>query len=147
MKVLNYLFRCILIICISLSLVGLMAINVASNTILSYDYIISKLEQNNYYEETYKLVYSNFEKYIYQSGLDENIIENICTPQQVKEDIDIVIRTFDSGLDFLKHYIDGENSNAYDLIILDILMPKISGIDTAVALRKNDTKTPIVFIS
>lgn len=43
-----------------------------------------------------------------------------------KEDIDIVIRTFDSGLDFLKHYIDGENSNAYDLIILDVEMGKIN---------------------
>lgn len=35
----------------------------------------------------------------------------------------------------------------YDLIILDILMPKISGMDTAAQIRKKDTKTPIVFIS
>ena len=33
------------------------------------------------------------------------------------------------------------------MIILDILMPKISGMDTAAQIRKKDTKTPIVFIS
>ena len=35
----------------------------------------------------------------------------------------------------------------YDLIFLDILMPRISGMDTAERLRKTDTHTPIVFVS
>lgn len=64
-----------------------------------------------------------------------------------KEDIDIVIRTFDSGLDFLKHYIDGENSNAYDLIILDVEMAKINGIETAKEIRKLNKDVNIVFLT
>lgn len=55
----------------------------------------------------------------------------------------ISVSEFDDGNELLESHI----VHPYDLIILDILMPKISGIDTAVALRKNDTKTPIVFIS
>lgn len=35
----------------------------------------------------------------------------------------------------------------YDLIFLDILMPRISGMDTAERLRATDTHTPIVFVS
>lgn len=35
----------------------------------------------------------------------------------------------------------------FDLIILDILMPKISGMDTARLLREKGVKTPVVFIS
>ena len=32
----------------------------------------------------------------------------------------------------------------YDLIVLDIIMPKISGMDTAAALRKTDVETPVL---
>ena len=50
---------------------------------------------------------------------------------------------FDDGNELLKSHA----LVPYDLIILDILMPKISGIDTAAILRKTDTKTPVIFIS
>ena len=50
---------------------------------------------------------------------------------------------FEDGNELLKSH----SLQPYDLIILDILMPKISGIDTAAALRKTDSKTPIIFIS
>lgn len=53
------------------------------------------------------------------------------------------VQEFDDGNELLKSHA----LHAYDLIILDILMPKINGMDTAAALRKNDTATPIVFIS
>ena len=62
--------------------------------------------------------------------------------------IDSVIRNFsvnefDDGAELIKSH----EVLPYDLIILDILMPKISGMDTAAQIRKKDTKTPIVFIS
>ncbi len=53
------------------------------------------------------------------------------------------VNEFDDGNELLKSH----TLQPYDLIILDILMPKISGIETAAALRKKDTKTPIVFMS
>lgn len=50
---------------------------------------------------------------------------------------------FESGSELIKRH----RSVLYDLIILDILMPQISGIDTAAEIRKFDEKTPIVFVS
>lgn len=53
------------------------------------------------------------------------------------------VTEFDDGNELLKSH----SENPFDLIFLDILMPGISGMDTASVLRKNDSKTPIVFVS
>ena len=53
------------------------------------------------------------------------------------------VSTFDDGNCLLAEH--GET--AFDIIILDILMPKISGLDTAALLRENDKKTPVIFVS
>ncbi len=68
--------------------------------------------------------------------------------QKIIEAFNSVIRNFsvnefDNGNELIKSH----TLYPYDLIVLDILMPKISGMDTAAVLRKNDQKTPIVFIS
>ena len=55
---------------------------------------------------------------------------------------DFVVNEFEDGNQLLESHA----VMPYDLIILDILMPKINGIDTAAALRKTDTKTPVVFM-
>lgn len=53
------------------------------------------------------------------------------------------VETFSNGNDLLeKHALA-----PYDLIISDILMPDISGIEMAAELRRTDIKTPIVFMS
>ncbi len=49
---------------------------------------------------------------------------------------------FDDGNELLKSH----DLRRYDLIILDIIMPKISGMDTAAALRKTDVETPVFFV-
>ena len=54
-----------------------------------------------------------------------------------------VTEEFDDGRELLKRHAE----NPYDLIMLDIIMPEISGMDTAERLRETDKKTPIVFIS
>lgn len=61
------------------------------------------------------------------------------------KDIDgeFFVNEFDDGHELLKSHA----LSPYDLIILDILMPKISGIDTAAHLRETDTETPVIFIS
>lgn len=63
--------------------------------------------------------------------------------QKTIEALDSVIRNFsvnefDDGAELIKSH----EVLPYDLIILDILMPKISGMDTAAQIRKKDTKTP-----
>lgn len=54
-----------------------------------------------------------------------------------------VVNEFEDGNQLLESHA----VMPYDFILLDILMPKTSGIDTAAALRKTDTKTPIIFVS
>ena len=53
------------------------------------------------------------------------------------------VNEFDNGNDLVRSH----TAVPYDLIILDIIMPEISGIDTAAKIRENDSKTPIVFVS
>lgn len=50
---------------------------------------------------------------------------------------------FDNG----NALLESHGKHPFDLIILDILMPDINGMDTAVSLRKSDTETPIIFLS
>ncbi len=53
------------------------------------------------------------------------------------------VSTFENGNMLIKSH-DGR---AFDIIIMDILMPEISGIETAALIRKKDKKIPIVFLS
>ena len=57
------------------------------------------MEETNFYKETYELVKSNFEKYIYQSGLDEEVLENICTEEKLQKDINTIISNIYDGTD------------------------------------------------
>ena len=51
---------------------------------------------------------------------------------------------FDSGESFL---FDWEDDKAYDLVMLDIEMGKLSGIDLAVKIREQDQTLPILFVT
>ena len=48
-----------------------------------------------------------------------------------------------SGVDILNHY--EERENPYDIVILDIIMPGISGIEAARGIRKFDRNVIIIF--
>ena len=87
MKVLINLLKFIFITILTICLIALGAITVASSTILDKNYVIQKLEETDFYSGTYKLVESNFEKYIYQSGLDEDVLKSICTEDKVKKEV------------------------------------------------------------
>ena len=77
------------------------------------------------------------------------ICDNLKTERQKAIDaLQTVIKNFsitefDDGNELLKSHA----LLPFDLIILDILMPKINGINTAAILRKTDTKTPVIFMS
>ena len=68
----------------------------------------------------------------------EELVKILC--QVLKE---ASIDEFDTG----KELLQSHELRHYDLIFLDILMPEKSGLNIAAELRKNDTKTPIVFVS
>lgn len=84
---------------LAISIVGFVIIYILSGTVLNEIYMLSKLKNSNYYEETYKLLQSNFENYIQQSGLDEDVLKNIVTKEQMEEDTKIILTNIYDGLD------------------------------------------------
>lgn len=57
---------------------------------------------------------------------------------------DISLRAFDSGIELLA---DIQRGGGYDLLILDILMPGLSGIDLAAQIREQDNASKIIFLT
>ena len=97
MKVLINLLKFIFITILTICLIALGVITIASSTVLDKNYVMQKLEETNFYSGTYKLVESNFEKYIYQSGLDEEVLKSICTEDKVKNDINLMLSNIYDG--------------------------------------------------
>lgn len=60
-------------------------------TILDQKYVLSVLEENNYYESTEKRINEAFENYILQSGLEPSILNGLVTLDEVKLDVQNVI--------------------------------------------------------
>lgn len=97
MKVLKNLLKFIFITILTICIISLGIITIAFSTILDKNYVMQKLEETNFYADTYELVGSNFENYIYQSGLDEEVLNNICTEEKVKQDINIMLSNMYNG--------------------------------------------------
>ena len=97
MKIITNILKFIVmtILVLSLTFVGIK--NIAFSTIFNKQYVIEQLEATNFYSETYKLVESNFENYIGQSGLDEEVLQNICTEEKVRKDINTILSNIYDG--------------------------------------------------
>ncbi|MBQ9961222.1 MAG: response regulator transcription factor [Firmicutes bacterium] len=67
-----------------------------------------------------------------------------CVSQWAEDSgIAVLIKTFDNGDAMITH----EKAAPSDIIILDIMMPLLNGIDAAKELRKNSTVVKIVFLT
>ena len=97
MKVLTNLLKFILIMILTICMTAIGIITIAFSTVLNKDYVEQKLEETDFYSGLYKLVESNFENYIYQSGLDEEVLKEICSQDKVKKDINIMLNNIYSG--------------------------------------------------
>jgi len=114
MKVLAKIIKFVLITILTVGIVSIGIIKTVSSTILEKEYIAKQMEETNFYEETHKLVESNFENYIYQSGLDEDVLNNICTKEKVKKDIELILSNIYEGKDIeidTSEIADNLNSN------------------------------------
>ena len=99
MKVIINLLKFILITVLTICMISIGIITIIFSTVLSKNYIIQKLEETDFYSGTYKLVESNFENYIYQSGLDKEVLQNICTQEKVEADINVMLSNIYDGTD------------------------------------------------
>lgn len=97
MKVLKTITKYILTTILTVLIISYLLLNIASSTILSKSYILSKLEETDYYNKIYENVKSNFENYIHQSGLEEEVLEDIVTKEKIEKDIKIIINNIYEG--------------------------------------------------
>jgi len=73
------------------------------------------------------------------------------------EDEARISRFVKKGLELEQYVVhtacDGEaalklaESNAYDLVIMDILLPKMTGLEVSKKLREKDIRTPIIMLT
>ena len=82
----NILLSFILMIGILLSVILIIISNYTSRK-----NVLKKFDEIKMYNSVYEEVRDGFENYIYQSGLDINIIDKICTKEKVKNDIISVV--------------------------------------------------------
>ena len=114
MKVIVNLLKFILITILAICMISIGIITIMFSTVFDKNYVIQKLEETNFYSGTYKLVESNFENYIYQSGLDEQVLQGICTQEKVEKDINIMLSNIYGGTDQkidTKEIADNLNTN------------------------------------
>ena len=97
-KVIETIIKIILVILLFITIFAFGILNILSNTILDQEYTLNKLEETNYYANIYSQIKSDFRNYIYQSGLDENVIEDIVTPEEVKNETRKIIVGIYNGL-------------------------------------------------
>ena len=60
-----------------------------------------------------------------------------------KDSEDVIVELFSDG----DSLIDAHIKNPFDIILLDIVMPLMNGIDTAAQIRKNDKSVTLVFLT
>ena len=97
MKVITNILKFIIMIILVLCIIFVGNKNIAFSTIFNKQYIVKKLEATNFYSKTYKLVEESFENYIGQSGLDEEVLQNICTEDKVRKDVNIILSNIYDG--------------------------------------------------
>lgn len=72
-------------------------------------------------------------------------IENEINKILKIKNIDIKIYKFEKGMDLLKAYDDEDKP--FDIIFLDIGMPKLDGLEVAEIIRKRDEESLLIFLT
>lgn len=141
-KIIQYIIATVL----ALAILALIILNILSSTLLDKSYILSKLQEQNYYDKIYEDVNSNFENYIYQSGLDESVIDGIITKEKIKTDTKKIIDNIYSGMD---EKIDTEeiknklNNNINESLNHNITETQKKAIDTFIETICKEYETTI----
>lgn len=92
-KAISYIFSFVLV----LMLLFLCLLAIVKSTILDEKYMLSKLEEANYYERMNGEIIEQFKNYTIQSGLSDGVLENLFTEDKLKQDINNVIDSIYTG--------------------------------------------------
>lgn len=97
MNVVKKILTVVFILLLMLSILLVTSICLASKTILNKEYVWGALENSHYYDQVYDEMKDSLESYIGPSGLDESVLDNLYTKDQVKQDIDMVVDNLYEG--------------------------------------------------
>lgn len=101
-KVVSYILTLILIILLTSSI----ALVIFSTTVLNENFIINMLNKEEYYSKTYSQIMERFRDNTIQSGLEDDVLDEIISEEQIKKDVKSLVRYIYSGT---KLSIDTEN--------------------------------------
>lgn len=141
-KITQYIIATIL----ALAILALVIINIFSSSVLSKEYILSKLQSQNYYDKIYEETESNFENYIHQSGLDEDVLKDIVTKEKIEKDTKIILNNIYNGMDEkidTKEIKDKLNENINNSLNGKISSSQQKAIDTFVDTICKEYETTI----
>lgn len=145
--IINYILSIIL----ALAILMFYFINFASSTALNKQYVLSKFEENDYYNKIQNQAKTNFEKYIHQSGLEEEILDNIITSEKVKKDTHIIFENIYDGLNQeidIKDLKENLNKNIEKSIgNINLSYEQKEAINTLIEHICNEYKTTISYFT
>ena len=72
-------------------ILSIMLFNIINDKILNKNYILSKMEETEFYLQVSREIKNGFENYIYQSVLPEDTIENIVSDEMIKKDVNGIV--------------------------------------------------------
>ena len=87
MKIIKPILKLIIGCIFVVSLLGIIVIQNIETTIMDKEYVLEKMEKNNYYGNLYSNIVNEFKGYIGPSGLDEKVLNDIITIDQVEDDV------------------------------------------------------------
>lgn len=113
-KLISYILTFLLII----ALIALVLITCVKEKALTSDNVLKMFDNTNFYENTYKTLNDNFSNYMEQSGLDESVVKDIITVEDVKTETKNCIESIYNNTKYSinKDNIEkrlNENINAY----------------------------------
>ena len=150
MRIAKTIIKYIVTIILAIAMIAYFFISLVSSTILSEQYILSKLDETNYYNKIYEYVKSNFENYIYQSGLEETVLEDVVSKEKIRKDTGIIISNLYDGLNQkidTQEIRDNLNKNIKETLEdQDMTVTQQNAIDTFIDHKCNNSihKTIII---
>ena len=99
MKVIKFLINILLSFILMILIVVIFGKNTILTKVLDKNYITSKLDSTGFYNQLSLEIDDGFTNYVYQSGLPENIIDNLYNNEMLKNDIDSIISYIYVGTD------------------------------------------------
>lgn len=98
MRVIKFFINVIMSFLLMVFIAICIAQNFINNKLLNKDYFKAKIDDTGFYSQLSKEINDGFENYVYQSGLPEDIVQDIFNDEVLRNDINSIIAyVFDNG--------------------------------------------------